>query len=359
MNHKIQRWFFFNDDKKEHVRALDGLRGIAVIMVLLSHSSNNQIYFHKAIAFNGIGKGGVYLFFVLSAYLLDSQIASAMMNHSADYFFWRRYFIKRFLRIFPLFIVSLFIFWMASNAGIPTSIVNGVDMVKHVLLWKGNGVFWSIPVEFKYYILSPFILLVCQRYLKWNIRSIALFFVLLSGATLMADTIFELNKISTLKYLLVFLTGTFLAIYNILVQPAGSDTGWMKRAGIFGMMALIFCLVMNPNYMGDWMGISNSNNGRKLMIIYALLCGVMLFAALYDQGLFRRFLENKFLRFIGVISFSVYLFHMPVIYVMNQNFMFIPDPLKIYFFFGITICLSVISYLLIERPLSMIRIRKS
>jgi peptidoglycan/LPS O-acetylase OafA/YrhL len=39
----LQKWFFSHDDKKDHNKALDGLRGIAVIMVLLSHSSNHGI----------------------------------------------------------------------------------------------------------------------------------------------------------------------------------------------------------------------------------------------------------------------------------------------------------------------------
>src|SRR5258706_6395060 len=127
MGIKIQRWFFLNDQKKEHIRSLDGLRGIAVIMVLLSHSSNNEIYFHKALAFNGIGKGGVYLFYVLSAYLLDKQISLALINKKADSFFWRRYFLRRILRIYPLFILSLIVFWVSSYLGITTTIVHGID----------------------------------------------------------------------------------------------------------------------------------------------------------------------------------------------------------------------------------------
>ena len=111
MGKLIDRWFFFNDQRKDHVRSLDGLRGIAVILVLLSHSSNNSIYFHDAIAFNGIGKGGVYLFYVLSAFLLDRQIALALMKQTAESFFWKRYFARRFLRIYPLFIISLIFFW--------------------------------------------------------------------------------------------------------------------------------------------------------------------------------------------------------------------------------------------------------
>lgn len=358
MNKKIQEWFFFNDHREDHVRALDGLRGIAVLMVLLSHTSNNSIYFHDAIAFNGIGKGGVYLFYVLSAYLLDRQISSALINKSADLFFWKRYFIRRFLRIYPLFIASLVIFWLSSQAGIITTIVDAGDILNHILLLKGMGIFWSIPVEFKYYLLSPLILWVCHKFLKWDIRKIALLFIVLGVGTVVADKVLDFHKISTIKYLIVFLAGTFIAIYNILVRPPSWITRWSRAIGIFGFVALFFCLIMNPNYMGDWFGISNSNNGRKIMVIYSLLCGIMLFAALYDTGFFKRFLEIKVLRYIGVISFSIYLFHMPVIFFMRAGILQIPYWLSIWFFLGATILLSTITYLLIERPLSRIRISK-
>jgi peptidoglycan/LPS O-acetylase OafA/YrhL len=166
---------------------------------------------------------------------------------------------------------------------------------------------------------------------------------------------FQLNKISTFKYLPVFLTGTFLAIYHLKF----SIPLRFKKLGIIlsvaGFLALLVCILMNPNYVeGNWLGIDTSNNGRKIMIIYALLCGIMLFVSLYTTGLFKRFLETRFLRFIGVISFSIYLFHLPVIYLINHRIIDIPEGLKIYFFFGMTLFISTITYLIIERPMSRI-----
>ena len=358
MNSTIQRWFFFNDHKKDHVKALDGLRGVAVIMVLLAHSSSHKMNFHEAVTFVGIGKIGVYLFYVLSAYLLDRQISMALLNQTADSFFWKRYFLRRFLRIYPLFILSLFAFWSLTISGIKTKIESGRDVLEHILLLEGKGVFWSIPVEFKYYLLSPFILLVCHRYLKWDMKKIIIFFVVLIGAVFAFDMLLHFSKISTLKYLLVFLTGTTFAIYHLLVTPPEWVLKWKKGIAISGFIALIFCLFLNPNYLGDWSGIFDGNSGRKVMIFYSALCGIMLFSALYDKGAFKRFLESSWLRFIGVISFSIYLIHMMVIHLMTGFNLGIPDALKIYFFFGATILVSTISFLLIERPLSRIRISK-
>jgi peptidoglycan/LPS O-acetylase OafA/YrhL len=356
---KTQSWFFSNDNKKEHVKALDGLRGIAVILVMLAHSSFHNMFFHPLLVFSGIGKGGVYLFYVLSAFLLDRQIGFALIYNKADGSFWKRYFLRRFLRIFPLFIFALFVFWTLTLLNMPTVIQNMQDILNHIFLMEGKEVFWSVPVEFKYYILSPFILLICHHFLKWKLKNIFLFFLVVSTVTLAADLYFHFNRISTLKYLPVFLTGTFLAIYSLRSQTMSFISKWNKGIGMVGLAALLFCLIMNPNYMGDWMGMDTSNNGRKVMILYAVLCFVMLFAALYTEGIYKRLLETRFLRFIGVISFSMYLFHMPVIYFIKSDILYIPEGLKIYFFFGATIIISTVTFLLIERPMSLIRISKA
>lgn len=101
------KYFFPHDNDPEHSKALDDLRGIAVMLVLLSHASNVGIHFQYLLNFQKIGKAGVYLFFVLSAYLLDRQIAIAFINNKSSKLYWKNYFVRRFLRIYPLFVIAL------------------------------------------------------------------------------------------------------------------------------------------------------------------------------------------------------------------------------------------------------------
>ena len=68
-------------------------------------------------------------------------------------------------------------------------------------------------------------------------------------------------------------------------------------------------------------------------------------------------LEFKLLRFLGSISYSAYLFHMLVI-AFVKKLEVIPQDLKIYFFFLLTIILSTVSYLIIELPLSRINLNQ-
>ncbi len=354
-----QKWFFYNDDKKHHVRALDGLRGIAVIMVLLSHSSNHGIYFLPSLRFNGIGIGGVYLFFTLSAYLLDSQIANSLINHKADIHFWKYYFLRRLLRIYPLLSLALLVFFLLASMGIPTCIIHGQDIVNHLLLRDGCSVFWSIPVEFNYYFISPLILLFCHYIFRWDWVKTGLLLTGMATCFLLGDWLFGFHKLSLFKYLIVFLTGTFIAVFHLLRQPEKLPPGLAKYIGLAGFIALFLCLFLNENYVGQWMVNSLSHHGRKSMLIYVALCGILLLAALYDKGYFRKFLENKILRFTGVISYSIYLFHLPILLLMEEKIIQVPPYLGIYVFLGSTISLSLITYFLIERPLALIPIPKS
>lgn len=358
MNQLLHRWFFFNDHKDEHVSSLDGLRGIAVLLVMLSHATLEDLFFFDTTAFLGIGKGGVFLFYALSAYLLDKQITQALRKNEAHKSFWIRYFIRRFLRIYPMFIIALFIFWGVSSLGIKTQISNSKEFFQHLFLLDGRGVFWSIPVEFKYYFLSPLLLLVCHHMLRWDLKKIALMLIVLSALAMLLGSLIHLPKISTLRHLMIFLTGTFIAIFDVVK----GKPGWMnvigKMTGIICVVVLSILLFMNLNIMHDWLGIT-TNAGRKGLIIYSSLAAVLLMAALWDKSFFRKFLEWKVFRFTGIISFSLYLLHMPVIFLMTSGWWDVPEKLRVFVYFAATFLVSTITFLLIEKPVSRIRINTS
>ena len=144
---KFNELFFPHDSKAEHFKALDGLRGIAVLFVLLSHTSNANILFHEFLNFRRIGQAGVFLFFVLSAYLLDRQIALALMSKKYSIRYWLNYFLRRFLRIYPLFAIALLLYGFVNYIGIETVIDRVGDIRRHLLLRKGESVFGLFPLN--------------------------------------------------------------------------------------------------------------------------------------------------------------------------------------------------------------------
>jgi len=351
---KFNTLFFPHDNKPNHFKSLDGLRGIAVLFVLLSHSSNDKIFIHEILDFQRIGKIGVYLFFVLSAYLLDRQIALAFMTKKATMAYWKNYLLRRFLRIYPLFVIALILHGLLNLIGIKTVIDKVIDIPLHMILIRGESIFWSIPVEFKYYFISPFIMWFCHKILKWNSTKLIFFFSVLIFISILIELTFHLPIVSTLRYFPIFLVGTIISIYELLFK---NHLKLKIKATVFnlgGIIAFALILITAPFYFERIFNTKVNFHSSVFYFPYAILWGVILVSTKYGKGVIKYFLELKFLRFIGTISFSLYLFHMLFLNATKQ--MDIAPQLKFHVFLLLSVTFSSISYLLIERPLSKIKI---
>ena len=355
-HNQFKSLFFPHDGKTEHFSALDGLRGVAVVMVLLSHSSNASIFFHPYLDFHNVGKIGVYLFFVLSAYLLDRQIAVALRTGKSSLRYWLNYALRRFLRIFPLFAIALFVHYGLTYSGITTVIDSVSEVLLHLALVRGEDVFWSIPVEFKYYIISPFLMYICHRVLKWNLMAV---FALLGFLIVLSMAIrvwVDLSLTSTIKFFPVFLVGTAISIYELVRNKDLSRKSRSKLLDIAGLVAICIIFITIPYYFELLFNKSFNFQTTALSPMYALLWGMLLIGSKYGFGLLQSIFKLNVLRFLGTISFSMYLFHMPILILVNEHWLWLPEFSKIYVFFGLTILVSAFNFIFIERPLSKIRI---
>lgn len=353
-----QKWnssFFSHDDREEHFKALDGLRGLAVLIVLLSHASNLGFMFADFLNFQKIGKIGVYLFFVLSAYLLDRQIAIAFITRQAGRLFWKNYFLRRFLRIYPLYTVSLLFFLAITWIGFPTVIQTFEDVAWHMMLLRGESIFWSIPVEFKYYFFSPLVMFVCHRYLKWSIQPIFIFFLILTATAVYIELSRGLPVVSTLRYLPLFLAGTFFSIAELLNKRSKPSLMSALSVDFLGVVAFALILLSVPYYFHLAFDRQVDFHHSVFYLPYAIVWTTLLLAAKGGKGFIRRVLSFKPLRFLGAISYSLYLFHMPVLQFLQAD-SGIPHSMKIYLFFIISIFISMLTYAIIEVPLSRIRL---
>lgn len=336
--------------KPSRLPALDGLRGVAVLMVLLSHASKHFPVVHSALNFRGAGKPGVLLFFLLSAYLLDRQIALAMRRGERNY--WGDYFLRRFLRIYPLFAVALVFHLLLTHLGIPTVIESWNDVSAHLMLLAGKGVFWSIPVEMTYYLVSPVIMVVCGVVLGWRPGPV---FAWLAGIIAVAaglSAAVDMPPQSLVDYLPVFLVGAIIAVREVLFPGRGPRGGILLDAAAILATAVILATI--PSVSSGLFGTRFRLNSVEMRLLAAACWATVLLAATHGSPIVRAVLEWPPLRLVGTISFSAYLFHYPFITIVDG--LPIAEGAKFPLFMLLTVGFSFVTYSCIERPLSRVRL---
>lgn len=363
MKSTLNKFFFPHDDKPYQKQYLDGLRGLAVLFVAFAHLSNNKIHIIPFLDFGGIGQNGVNIFFVLSAYLLDNQIYKALLEKKNSISYWKYYFARRFLRIYPLYIVSLLIYLGLSHFHFPyrIGIGNWGIFWDHVFLQKTRGVYWSIPIEFKFYFLSPLLLLVCFYVLKNRLLLISsLILILIAISWHLESNGFDRASLSTLGYLQVFLFGTWLAIAERLHFRIRLN---VNVAQVLAWALLASLIIFSTPHFFRMIPVIGQPVGlffRHNLFVPAITIMMLMMLLRTFDGSFRRFFELRFLRFLGVIGYSFYLFHYPIVkFVKTLEFTVAEGFLKVLIFSVITLLVSITGYLLIERPFKDLQFRKS
>lgn len=340
--------------------ALDGMRGVAALLVVLSHLSHRRMQLIPGLDLAGVGKPGVYLFFVLSAFLLTRQILGRERAALTDRALWARYFARRFLRIFPLFAFVLVLSYATGRlfgVGLPFRI-SGQDLIAHLTLTAGKGVLWSIPPEFQYYFVLPAV--GAAFVLSRGHEAIAL------GASLLMIVIasqlwppsLAVAKAAYLgPYLPVFLLGSVAALVHGQLVRAATSAG---RRALYEGGALTCGVAVAVTIPSVYRALSGrpipSNHFSDNLIFYAVVWSGFLVCTLLGSGWCRAALSTRAIRYLGFISFSVYLWHMAVIRVVRNLSPFAAIP-SAWVALALILGVASASYLLIERPILKLRLR--
>lgn len=302
----------------EHHDALDGLRGLAVLAVLFSHLSNAGMF--PAAALAGTGKSGVYLFFVLSGWLLTRILmgwtAAAWRSPRA----WADYALRRILRIWPLYMLLLLISWALVAGGVEAwhyRIDAGVFW-RHVTLQEGQSVLWSIPVEFSFYLWLPLVaaglgVLLRARRPSWALAG--------AWALAVACAIWRwppgealVNDVRLGPYLVVFLCGAWAAAVDRgMAQgrlPRLAPPIWAVLAG-----AAVVALVVTVPKVWVYFGAPEFNPevNHRWFLFFGVAWAVLLMSVLHGPTWLRAPMTWAPMRFLGIASFSLYLWHMPIV----------------------------------------------
>lgn len=324
------------------------LRAIAVVAVILYHLDFKFI--------NG-GFLGVDIFFVISGYLITSIILKNLNenNNFNFYLFYR----KRIWRILPALFTTVFITYIISFIVLSPyyfldyskSMISTLLSISNIYFWDTTDYFdisshvkpllhtWSLGVEEQFYIFWPILIIFYYKIFKniyllfliIFISSLLLYFNALDGELLGLS----FDSSSTIFYLLPFRLFEFsIGALILLVNPMIKN----YKSEIISILSLIIIFYSFIPFLSDFNIIINT---------FLALFGTVLFL-LTPSSSFSKILQQKIILFIGLISYSLYLVHWPIIVFfkyMNDYSLTLGNKILIFF---ITICLGYVSYKYVE-----------
>ncbi len=294
---------------------LDGLRCVAIMMVLLGHF----LYFVGA---TSCSIYGVNLFFVLSGYLITSILLKQKEKRISESY--KNFIGRRALRIFPVYylIITFYILIDAGDIQADWPYLYSYTYnfhVSNIQDWENNlyAPYWSLSVEEQFYIFFPFVILSLNKRPKWQL--IVLFFV--AGIAL-SERIFRLtgihhyvNLVTNMWPLAIGAIGAWFS-YNNKLNKRFFTSFWVE---VF--MLLCLCIAIR--------------NGETLagFIVYPLInVYLVVKASAFSFGIkpVDKLLTHKWGIFIGKISYGIYLFHILILHAFT-DYLFAPVWSKIPF----------------------------
>jgi peptidoglycan/LPS O-acetylase OafA/YrhL len=357
------------------IPGLDGLRAIAILLVFATHTDLLMI-----------GWVGVQLFFVLSGFLITGILLDMKDSLPRGKYF-TKFYGRRLLRIFPLYYFYLVLMTFVALGLILADFRPGpmqifLDQVNYAVLYVYDFFyrapwfepspfldhFWSLSVEEQFYIVWPLLIfLVPQRHLKRLFLSfillgagfrVLLYFLYLSGSSLW----FFREPFSLVIYSLpfshldAFALGAYISRYPIwrpkiqllflalLVPTIGFTTRYLSTGSIGLISALGYDSSLANGYQFIW--AHSLLNYSFAVLIYSVV----------REKLLVRFLEMPWLRYLGKISYGMYVYHLVVIWFVRQlseerlqgeNAYWIRVAVAL----SVAILISTLSYYFLERPI--------
>ncbi|MEJ6002183.1 acyltransferase family protein [Paucibacter soli] len=322
---------------------IDGLRGLAALIVFFSHASGLGLHLLPGLNLHGTGKSGVYLFFVISAFLLTRQWLELDAQRRFAAGQWGGYLLRRFLRIYPLYLVVLLVGWALAPRGLGVTL-DGQAVLRHLLLQEGLGVYWSVAAEFKYYLLIPLMALWLSIPIEPLLRAIGVGSLIALVICMFPAQLAPDNGIDLGYYLPVFLCGSFAA----WLRPGkASLPAWLQHwLELVALMVLLATVPAVQVAMGWDLG---SDALHRSFLGWGLIWSALLLSVVggWAPG-WARALRWAPLRACGRWCFGIYLLHLPALYLAKRAPL--PNSLKGLAGLALALFLASLSYRYLERP---------
>ncbi len=297
-----------------HMRQLDGLRALAVWLVLWHHWMP-RVYTRGI----HLGAWGVDLFFVLSGFLITGILLQCRRHCEEGgqgvLFTARRFYVRRFLRIFPLYYGALFFVTVALSIE-PKILVSLWTYTFNLYAGFRGEVsgtlvahFWSLAVEEQFYLVWPWVvLLVPRRRLAAVIGATIAIGPLSRLALLASGAPSDAVRMATFSCLDTLASGALLAHLLERRGPQALHGGWLSRVCLgLGIPLACASLALQWNRPA---GVPEPTGTVLLVSLrWPILCWLVAGAARGFRGPGGRLLASSPLAYLGQISYGLYVFH--------------------------------------------------
>lgn len=366
MSSAVAEYASNNPYRRDHVPTLDGLRGIAVLLVLWAHLPIDSLPWLVNVARFAFQPGyfGVDIFFVLSGFLITRILL--VDKHSGRPL--KLFLMRRFLRIFPIYYLTIlallflepgmYLLWSALYV---SNFTFSFDLTQNPLRHT-----WSLAVEEHFYLVWPFIVYGCSTRMSRRLAAVVLMplAVVLTVVVLAFSEAWFMGHGGDLIYrgspfrALTLLAGAMIAYHEKFLREKLN-----RLARIIVCLAVAGCLVLPVGLVVDqaWVPLPK-------LIGYACLSTSVVLLAIrqFDvEGFGFKPLSAALLCYIGRISYGVYLYHFPIFYYLGLRGVAYSvvqgsEPPQWYLLAGgvaATFVVATVSFYVIERPLLKLKDR--
>lgn len=322
---------------------IQGLRGIAILLVIIFHFFPNYL---------PLGYLGVDLFFLISGFLITGIVIKNYNNKNFSFF---HFYEKRFRRLAPslLFIIlifaliSFFILLPIDQKNFWYSVISSLFLVPNFFFWSQGGYFgsensiktflhfWSLGVEFQFYLIFPFLLIFLLKFFKKNI--ILVITVLIFFSIFLNIYLFKIDGQNFAFFMLPNRIWEFLLGALLVFLPKKKINDFLNLILNFFIFIIIIFIIFFS---------------LKFNIIFYIRDFILLGSAasiIYLGTLNSNYIKSGLLQFFGKISYSLYLLHWPILVLVKY---FLIRELNIYESFiilFISVVLSYLMYLYVEK----------